>query len=466
MLSKTLARDERRLTATRDGGAEIDADRAFRQVVAVIDNVLKRSAASKAEISTAASCTFWHSLMGIGDNGKPTTPVYGWADNRSRDFVDVLRQRFDESETHKSTGARFHPSFWPAKLLWIRKVAPETWSKTDKWISFGDYVSLKLFGRLMTSVSIASGTGVFDLRGCVWNAELLRFIKLPSNKLPDISPDDNFTLKLLEKWRRRWPRLATAAWTLPIADGVANSVGSGCADETRAALMIGTSGALRVIYKGAPPAKIPNGLWCYRVDRERVIVGGALSDGGGLYDWLKRNLRVGLSDSALEKELKRRRADSHGLTFMPFLAGERSTGYNENATGSIHGLTMAHDAIDISHAGMESVAYRLSDIFNQIESIFRGIEIVASGGALNASPAWTQIIADVFGRNISLSSASEASLHGAVLLALESTGKILLKDKISTAKQKQIIFHSECHSTYIKAKMRHQKFYENHYQTQ
>ncbi len=442
MIAKSLVRNERRLTATRDGGAEIDADTAFRQVVATIDAVLKRTADTKGEIVAAASCTFWHSLMGIDDKGKPTTPVYGWADNRSRDLVDVLRKRFDESETHNRTGSRFHSSFWPAKLLWIRKTEPELWARTAKWISFGDYVSLKLFGRLMTSVSIASGTGILNIRTCGWDAGLLKYLKVASDKFPEISPDDKFTCRLLNKLRKRWPRLAAADWMLPIADGAANSIGSGCVDETRAALMIGTSGAMRVIYIGDPPTKIPSGLWCYRVDRERVIIGGALSDGGGLYDWLKRNLRIEMSDAAIGKEMARRGADAHGLTFMPFLAGERSTGYNENATGSIHGLTMAHDAIDILQAAMESVAFRFADIFDQLKSIFPDIDVIASGGALSASPVWTQIIADVLGRDIELSSAPEASLHGAVLLALESTGKIDLTDSF-LSKSKRIIFHTK-----------------------
>ncbi len=466
MLAKTLVRDERRLTAMRDGGAEIDADKAFRQVVATIDAVLERSADTKGVIVAAASCTFWHSLMGIDENGKPTTPVYGWADNRSRDLISILRKRFDETETHNRTGARFHSSFWPAKLLWIRKTQPKIWARTAKWISFGDYVSLKLFGRLMTIVSIASGTGIFNIRTFDWDSELLKFLKIPAKRLPEISSNDNFTSTLLEKWRERWPRLATADWTLPIADGVANSIGSGSIDETKAALMIGTSGAMRVVYKGEPPKKIPSGLWCYRVDRERVIVGGALSDGGGLYDWLKRNLRIEMSDAAIGKEMARRGADAHGLTFIPFLAGERSTGYNENATGSIHGLTMGHDAIDILQAAMESVAYRFADIFDQLNSMFPDLEVAASGGALNASPVWKQIIADVLGRDIELSSTPEASLHGAVLLALESTGKIDLTDNISAGKSKQISFHPECHSIYIRAKKRHQKYYESYNQTQ
>jgi gluconokinase len=460
MLPRTLARDERRLTATRDGGAEIDAEKAFRQVVATIDMVLTSAARVKGEIVAVASCTFWHSLMGIDGEGKPTTPVYGWADNRSRKFVEVLRKRFDESETHNRTGARFHSSFWPAKLLWIRKEKPDVWTRTARWISFGDYVSLKLLGAAISSVSMASGTGVFDIRECEWDEKLLWYLKIKKSILPDVAATDDLAFTLFPKWQKRWPRLKDAKWLPPVADGVANNIGSGCVDETKAALMVGTSGAMRVVYEGAPPKRIPSGLWCYRVDRKRVIVGGALSDGGGLYDWLKRNLRIDLSDAAIGKEMSRRGADAHGLTFLPFFAGERSTGYNENATGSILGLTMAHDAIDVLQSAMEAVAFRFAKIFEQLQTVVAPDQIIASGGGLNESPVWTQIIADALGRDLTISNVTESSLRGAVLLALATTGKIELTDTVSAEKNKKITFHPKCSDVYRKARDRHLTAYE------
>ena len=181
---------------------------------------------------------------------------------------------------------------------------------------------------------MASGTGIFDIRRCDWDAELLRYLKVKRKSLPEITKSDTDTLTLLPKWQKRWPRLKDALFCPPVADGAANNIGSGCVTRDTAALMIGTSGAMRVVYVGEPPEHIPQGLWCYRVDRTRVIVGGALSDGGGLYEWLKRNLRIDLTDEQISREILRRGTGAKGITFLPFLAGERSTGYNENAAGS------------------------------------------------------------------------------------------------------------------------------------
>lgn len=421
-VKKTFVKIERRLKATADGGAEIDADKAFRQMVEAIDAVMARAENIKGEITHIASCTFWHSLMGVDNSGKPTTPVYGWADTQSREYTPILKKRFDETAVHNRTGARFHSSFWPAKLLWQSGRTPDGLD-TTKWLSLADYLTLNLCGEAVTSVSMASGTGIFDIRKCEWDGELLNYLKVKRNTLPAIA-DDGAAFPLLKKWQKRWPRLVGAKFLPPIADGVANNVGSGCVTKEKAALMVGTSGAMRVIYEGEPPKEMPSGLWCYRVDRNRVIVGGALSDGGGLYDWLKRNLRIDLSDKQIGREIERRGKGANGITFSPFLAGERSTGYDENATGAITGLTMSHDAIDILHAAMESVAGRFADIYTQLKTVCPITEIVASGGALDNSPVWRRMIADALNHELIPTTDPEASLRGAVLLAVQTTGKI------------------------------------------
>jgi gluconokinase len=456
MLPATLFRDERELTA------EIDAEAAFKQLVRVIDGIIDVSENVQGEITHVASCSFWHSLMGVEAKGKPTTKVLTWADTRSKDKTEVLRKRFDETAVHNRTGARFHSSFWPAKLLALTGRNPsgsEGAPPTARWLSFTDFVNSKLFNNSTTSISIASGTGIFSIRECEWDDELLRYLKVKSTALPEITSGDDQTFTLTKKWAKRWPVLANARWFPSIADGAANNVGSRCTTKRQAALMIGTSGAMRVTYKGEPPTDIPPGLFCYRLDRKRVVVGGALSDGGGIYAWLKKTLRVDLSDAAIGKEMSRRGADAHGLTFMPFFAGERSTGYNENAFGSIIGLNALHDAVDILQAAMESVAYRFAEIFDQLKRVTKIDEIVVSGGALDNSPVWTQMLADVFGRDLAVSNTPEASMRGAVLLALESLGKIESIDSKESSRA-QTKFHPKCHEIYKKARKRHAEYYE------
>jgi gluconokinase len=191
-----------------------------------------------------------------------------------------------------------------------------------------------------------------------------------------------------------------------------------------------------------------------------VIIGGALSDGGGLYRWLKDNLRLKADDDKTEAEIAARAPDSHDLVFLPFLAGERSTGYHETAHGAVLGLKSATDTIDIVQAALESVAYRFAEIFDQLNEVCRVREIIASGGALRESPVWTQIIADTLARNLNLPDTREASSRGAVLLALETSGKIESIEKLETPQGQQFKFDKKRHAIYRKGRERHTEFYQ------
>ena len=491
LIRGTMVKNERMLTATDEGGAEIDAETAFSQIIQAIDDVLQKTGNIEGEIRFVAVSSFWHSLVGIDKKGEPTTKVFGWAETRPAKYVSDLRKNLNESAIHNRTGTHFHSSYWTAKLFWLRKEFPEIFKKTAKWLSFSDYVGLKIFDNELlpvetvcrefedglhmmlfepiydkskpacfTSVSMASGTGIFDIRACDWDEELLSFLKISREDLPQIVKKNDHTFSLNNKFKRRWKRLKNAEWFAAIGDGAANNIGAGCTTKEKAALMVGTSGAMRVAFAGEVPEKIPKGLWCYRIDRKRIIIGGALSDGGGLYRWLKDNFRLKLDDNKTEDEIAERIPDEHGLTFLPFLAGERSTGYNEMARGAILGLKSATDTIDIVQAALESVAYRFAEICDQLNEVAQIKEIIASGGALRSSPVWTQIIADVLAQNLSLPDVREASSRGAVLLALETIGEINSISELETPKGRKFEFNKKHHAIYQKARKRHEKFYD------
>lgn len=451
VLPETLVKKERIIHFTEDGGAELTGEEGFSQVCEAIEEVLSKTTQNIEYV--AASC-FWHSLIGIDSDGNATTNVFTWAETRPAKYVQTLRDGLNENLIHNRTGARFHSSFWTAKLLWLKAEFPEVFHKTDKWLSFSDYLALKLFGKAVTSTSMASGTGIFNIRHFEWDDDLLAFTDIKRECLPEIA-EDSQTFQT-----NRWEKLKDAKWFLAIGDGAANNVGAGCLQKTKAALMIGTSGAMRVAYEGEIPHKIPHGLWCYRIDKKRIIVGGALSDGGGLYRWLKDTLKIAEVDDVVEAEIKKREPDSHGLTFLPFLAGERSTGYHENAKGAILGLTQHTDAVEITQAAMESVAFRFAEIFGQLQKIVDIKTIIASGGALRESPVWTQIIADIFGRNLSLPDTREASSRGVVLLALEQLGKIENISELPTPKGNEFYSDQRKHEIYRLARERHEKYYQ------
>jgi gluconokinase len=397
-------------TTTPDGGSYFDTETLFSDLITTIDRIAGQVSKRKIQIDAVASCAFWHGIVGVDERGRPTTPVLTWADRRSREFTAMLKVRFDETAVHQRIGAHFHSSFWPAKLLWFRRTKPDVWAKTTRWMSFSDLVAMRLFGECVTSVSMASATGVFDQRNCDWDAQLLRYLKVKRASLPRIAADGE-AFKLNKKYSRRWPALAHAKWFPAIGDGAADHLGSCGVSPDTASLMIGTSAAMRVAFEGEPPPKIPDGLFCFRIDRSHVVLGGALSDGGNLYALLKDRFKL---PGNIDAKLAAREAADE-LVVVPFFFGERSTGYDEDARGAIIGMTAEHDGIDILRAAMEGVAFRLADICERLGTITKFKTIVASGGALRSSPAWQQIVADTLGRDLTLSAADESSLRGATL---------------------------------------------------
>jgi gluconokinase len=428
----TQARVEWSFTTTREGGAEVDADWLLEQTSRTLDETLARVASLNLRVEAVAVSCFWHSLVGVDAEGRALTPLYGWADTRAALEVAELRRRFDERAVHARTGCRFHASYWPAKLLWLKREKPDVWRECARWLSFGEFLALRVCGAEAASVSQASATGLFDQRRCAWDAELTDALGLRINQLPPLLPDDETTraaFHVAPRYAARWPQLSACLWFAAVGDGAANNVGAGCVNKTSVALMIGTSGAMRVLYEGEPPRALPASLWCYRADRRRVLVGGALSDGGWLYNWMRESLNLVVpadsdDDSKLERELAALAPDAHGLTLLPFWAGERSTNWNPQSSGAITGLTMHTRPVEIMRAALEAVAYRFAHIARALDAFAPSAEIRASGGALAASPLWSQMLADVLARPVHLSTAREASSRGAALLALESLGAI------------------------------------------
>ena len=403
---------------TPEGGAEKDADELLDLVVRAVDGTL--SEAGGAVISGVAMSTFWHSVLGLDRDGRPTTPILTWADRRAAECVPDLRERLDERAYHRRTGCVPHSSYCPAKLLWASYALPEAFEKTERWVSPADYFYANFFGEpYLVGTSMASGTGLFDQNRRKWDSETLEVLPAEVAQLSAIS--DEPRKGLAGEWAERWPALRETPWLPAVGDGACSNVGSGCTGSDRLALMVGTSGAMRVLWK-AESVEIPDGPWCYRADAKRYVMGGALSDGGNLTEWLRNTLRLPDTEKT-EEMLSDMEPDSHGLTFLPLLAGERGPGWADRANGTVSGLSMTSKPVEILRAAMEAVAFRFAIIAEMLGTASPGEkEVVASGGGLLNSPTWTRIMADTLGRPVTLSGVQEASSRGAALIALEALG--------------------------------------------
>jgi gluconokinase len=388
----TLARRTYEPVYGRDGSAELDPG----VLTGAAREVLEETGAALGAAADAIgiSC-FWHSLLLLDERGRPLTSVLLWQDRRAAPQANRLAARLDTAAVHARTGAVLHPSFWPAKLAWLAAERRDLLSRARHAVSFAEYLFLQLTGKLRMTLSSASGTGLLDIGTLAWDSELLDAIALDPGVLPPLSHD---------------PAGTGTPVLPPLGDGACSNLGSGCTERERAAMMIGTSGAYRVLHRADRREARP-GLFCYLLDESRIVEGGAVSDGGNLHAWLKRTLR--LDNPRLDAP------GEHGLTFLPLLGGERSPGWNVHAAGAVAGLTFDTGANDLYQAALEGIVYRLAEVASLLAEVR---EVVATGHALLASPDWIQLVADVLGRPVAASAVAEGSARGAAVYALERLG--------------------------------------------
>jgi gluconokinase len=229
------------------------------------------------------------------------------------------------------------------------------------------------------------------------------------------------------EFARRWPALRGASWFPALGDGACANVGSCAFDPTRMALTIGTSAAVRLVVPRPPGQSwsVPDGLWAYRLDQRRAVLGGALSNGGNLLRWVWETTGTGPDDEATAAAT-RLPPDATGLTFLPFLAGERSPGWHDQASGVIAGLTLASKPEQLIRAAMEAIAYRLAAVYDALCPLAAPEhQIVVSGGAILGMPAWLQITADTLGHALTaLASDDETTARGAALMAAVGAGVV------------------------------------------
>ncbi|GAC1512089.1 MAG: hypothetical protein NVS2B16_14440 [Chloroflexota bacterium] len=320
---------------------------------------------------------------------------------------------------HARTGTMFHTSYWPAKLLWLREWKPDLVRQVRFWMSFGEYLYLQMFGERRVSLSMASGTGLFDPHRNTWDNEWLDDLGVSPVSLSPLADVADTQSALAPPWSTRWPSLHRLPWFLPVGDGACNNLGSGAFDETRAAIMVGTSGAMRIVRATADFA-IPEGLWTYRVDKNRIVQGGALSEGGNVFAWLMETLRH-RPVADIEAALAGAMPDTHGLTVLPFFAGERSPRWRSDLRATIHGMSFDTTAFDIIQACLESIALQFSLVYGLLRrDAPRVAAVIASGAGLIHSVGWMQMMSDCLGTPLTPCAVPEATSRGAALLALEA----------------------------------------------
>ena len=385
-----------------------------KEVQAAADELFKKAlaqlqASGEREVWVSAAA-FWHSLLGLDAERKPVTPCWIWEDTEAEGAVGFMQD--EHIGGLQATGCPISFVFWPTRIFWHRGRFKKEHAKVAHWVSLPDVVleGLGLLETGVTSLSMASGTGLVRRAKGTWAAEVMNRIPMELQALPRI--DNKLTERSIG---------GIGFKTLPpIGDGAAGTLGSGVSPEKDTlALNFGTSAAVRGMCSQAAE-RVPPGLFEYRLDAGRWILGGAVNNAGNLFEWARETLRVSENPAELEVALAARPGPITNLTVLPFFAGERTPYWRGDLTGSFVGLTFKHSALDILQASQEATFYALREIAELLDPT--GVcEVVVSGG-LTRSPASLQRLSHILARPVVVLEEQEVSLFGAVLFAAEWAG--------------------------------------------
>lgn len=451
-----------KLTTSSDGEVSVDADVLLEAVEQTIDDALKAAGPMAQQIAGVGVDTFWHSLLAVDERGEPLMPLITWEDTRPYKASQELRFQLDEATIHERTGARLHASYWPAKLRWLATSQPDVFKRATQWLSFGEYLHRKFTGHSICGLSMASGTGMFNRHTRTWDTELMKVLDVRAEQFPSLGDMRDAVKGLTSRYASSWSVLRDVPWYPAVGDGAAACIGSGSSDIENWSLTIGTSSAIRVVVE---PEQVspPLGLWLYSIDGKRSVLGGALSEGGNMLNWIDATCKLpSLADA--ETVVGALKPDAHGLTILPFISGERSLGWHANARMTIMGINVHVMPADMLRAGMEALAYQLGAVYEQLCSALKtgdkAPRVIASGGALLGSPTMRSIISDLLDVPLYPSRDHEASARGAALLALEALSIIPDATRVTPVLDAPTQPNAERGEIYRKAAARQRMLYQ------
>jgi xylulokinase len=338
-----------------------------------------------------------HGAVFLDSQDRVIRPAPLWNDQRTTAECAAIERTVGAEVVRTITGNPPLTSFQLPKLLWLRANEPQNAKRVASLLLPKDYVRLKITGERMTDVTDASGTGAFDLKRRAWSKEILRAVDVDEEVFPPA---------------RESAEAASAG------DQAAAAVGTGAVAEGVVSVSIGTSG---VVFSALDQLRDKRddavNLFCHATGRWHAMT--VMLSAGGALRWLRDTIYdEETSYDEIMKDADSIATGSEGLTFLPYLAGERSPHNDPSARGAFVGLALHHTRAHLARAVVEGITFGLLDGLNALRRV-TGVQPnevrVTGGGARSA--AWRQLIANVFGMPVLTLVCEEGPAFGAALLA-------------------------------------------------
>ena len=388
-----------------------------------------RSACAQAGVSEVASIGLsgqMHSSVLLDDADEVLRPAILWNDVRTTAQCRHITETVGTTGLRRMVGNPALEGFTAPKLLWVRDEEPDVFDKVRTVLLPKDYVRLFMTGEKAMEPSDAAGTLLFDIRQSQWSDEMVSALELDAALLPPVMGSaevtGGLTLAAAEALGLR-PGTPVVGGG---ADNAAAAVGSGVVEEGAMQTSIGTSGAVVAPIK---EPRVDAGMrihsFNHAVDDTWYLMGVVLSAGAALA-WFRRALLgpkgAGLSYDELTAEATAAPAGADGLTFLPYLTGERTPHADANARGVFAGLHTGHERGHLIRAVMEGVTFALRDSLELMRGLgVEASESVAVGGGAR-SEFWRQMQADVLGVPVVTVGPSGGAPYGAAVLAAAGSG--------------------------------------------
>lgn len=386
-----------------------------------IKEVVRKMGAAPAAISFSSAM---HSVMAMDAQHRPLTPLIIWADNRSQDIATALQPTEEGKALYHQTGVPIHPMSPLCKIAWMREEAPELFQQAAMFVGIKEYILHCFSGRYVIDHSIASATGMFDIRQRQWSAEALAFAGITAAQLPAPVPAHYILSGLHTAVAAELGIPVATPLVMGASDGCLAQLGSGALAPGHATLTIATSGAMRMTVP-APVTDPQQRLFNYILDNKHYVTGGPLNNGGVALQWFVRDFLQKKEPTDLNTAIQQAlqiAPGAEGVICLPYLLGERAPVWDPHARGAFVGIQPQHTALHFMRAMLEGVAFGLLSIAEALQETAGPITKIAVSGGFTHSPGWIQLMADIFQQPMYLGQEHDASAIGAAIVGYEALG--------------------------------------------
>ncbi len=363
-----------------------------------------------------------HGLVCLDPANQVIRPAILWNDQRSAPQCAALEAGPGLERLLRLTGNRALPGFTAPKLLWMRENEPEAYARIHRICLPKDFVRDRLIGGHRTDVADAAGTLLLDVGKRRWSDELLAQLEIPTSWLPELAES---------------PEAVGVLEGVPVAAGAgdqaAAAAGAGITGPGPLSVVLGTSG----VVLAATDSFLADGsgrvhAFCHAAPGRWLVMGVMLSAAGSLA-WYHTTLLPDVAYDVMLEEASSVPPGSEGLTFLPYLAGERTPHADPDARGAFCGLSVTHGRGALTRAVLEGVAFALRDCLDVVHDVGATTRRGRVSGGGSRSRLWLEIVASALEMPLEVMATDQGSAFGAALLGGVAAGVYRDLDEASAA---------------------------------